>query len=293
MSKSPGWLRPILAVLAVLTVSAGLIAKFELIPTIACKIGLKTTECGDNETKLVELLVLSETGEPLANVTVEAKGSSGAPETVYSDTRGFVHINIPSKEDVDIFLKDKNYPIEKFTINLLNSESTTREIRLKHDGTPIVSNTITNHSNPLPVINPSPISNPVNILPDKISLMDNATWKLPVSDKPRTLVIKLQIGAEIYDVGAHATFALLDGKDGVGSCSVSTNMYKESNGNFKKNECATLYDIPPNKQVIFSASIIPSTAINPPSATSSSPSPSPSHTDIKVVGADILSIYAK
>ncbi len=292
MSKSSsfsGSLRLILAVLAVLTVLAGLIAKFELIPTIACKIGLKITECGDNETKLVELLVLSETGEPLANVSVEAKGSSGAPEIAYTDAKGFVHINIPSKGDVDVFLKDKNYPIEKFTINLLNSESTTREIRLKHDGTPIVSNTINNPS-PVPVSAPS-TSTPIlteNLAPKKISLLDGATWTLPISDKSRTLAIKLRITAYLSrSTNTHATFELLNGQNDVGACSVSSSNNIGAINGGTVNECTIPYDVPANKTVIFSAKITPTNETAP------SPSPGTPFYNVSVAEASIVSIYAK
>jgi len=101
----------------------------------------------------VELITLTETGEPLGGVRIQVI-SQGAPEFTWTGDTGFAKVKIPSKGDVIVNLTKAGYPTQNLPINLENDQSTTRTIRLSPLGKPEVKSVVSS-SPAAPVPNPS------------------------------------------------------------------------------------------------------------------------------------------
>jgi hypothetical protein len=111
--------------------------------------------------KEVELITHTETGEALPGVKVQVVGS-GAPETHYTDSHGYLKVNIASKGNVRVTLSIAGYPTQNFVLNLENDQKTVRTIRLAQSGQPEV----TSQTSPPPNLVPSPSPTLLTNLPD-------------------------------------------------------------------------------------------------------------------------------
>ena len=78
----------------------------------------------------VQIIIQTETGEPISNVEVRVI-SKGAPIIVYTNTSGYVWLEIPERSDVDIQLSKENYQTIYETINLIADPNRNRIFRLK------------------------------------------------------------------------------------------------------------------------------------------------------------------
>lgn len=140
----------------------GAIATLVTFPEIGCKIGLNTPSCNVPH-KDVELVAQTETGELLPGVTVEVIANKGAPEVSYTDTHGYVTVNIPSKGEVRVILIKQGYPTQDFNINLENSPDTIRTIKFSQSGQPSVQPVTSLPPSPNPSASLSSIPKPVNL----------------------------------------------------------------------------------------------------------------------------------
>lgn len=120
------------------TIIAAAAAVF-VVPNIGCKVGLSSDACQTSQ-KEAELIILSEIGKPLPNVKIQFI-AQGAPEINYTDNNGYAKVSIPSEGDVRVNLSKDGYPVQDFYINLENSQSTVRTIKLSQSGKPEVSKT--------------------------------------------------------------------------------------------------------------------------------------------------------
>jgi hypothetical protein len=110
------------------------------VPEVRCSIGLLADTCSIPQ-KEVELIIQSETGEALTGVKLQVI-ARGAPENQYTDSNGYVKVNIASRGDVRVNLSHSGYPVQDFYINLVNDQKTVRIIRLAKSGQPEVSGSI-------------------------------------------------------------------------------------------------------------------------------------------------------
>lgn len=122
------------------------------VPEIRRLIGLES-KTGVVQKQDVELITLTETGEPLGGVRIQVI-SQGAPEFTWTGDTGFAKVKIPSKGDVIVNLTKAGYPTQNLPINLENDQSTTRTIRLTQSGKPEVKSLVSS-SPAAPVPNPS------------------------------------------------------------------------------------------------------------------------------------------
>jgi hypothetical protein len=130
----------------------GTIATVLTVPEVRCRIGLLSDTCFETQ-KEVELITQTETGEALPGVKLQVF-SKGAPETQYTDSNGYVKVNIASRGDVRVNLSKSDYPSQDFFINLANDQNTIRLIRFSKSGQPEVISAST--IPPTPPISPSP-----------------------------------------------------------------------------------------------------------------------------------------
>ncbi|MGB8689346.1 MAG: hypothetical protein WCD53_18675 [Microcoleus sp.] len=139
------------------------------IPEVRRLIGLETNQ--PPEMKEVELIVKSESLQPLLNVNVEFK-SLGPPETKDTDSRGYAKIRIPSTTDVQITLMKEGFVPITQVIDLKKDPVLTRTYTLKSisASTP---QTPPDKPNPVPLspppteLSPNPVS-PISAKPPKV-----------------------------------------------------------------------------------------------------------------------------
>jgi hypothetical protein len=144
----------------------GAIAALIVVPEIRCGLGWKSEACPVHD-KEVSFVVQSEDGRSLPDVKVLVF-AKGPPETYNTDSNGYAIIQITNKGTVRISLEKQQYPVQNFTINLENDQSTVRIIRLsketdapKVQSVAKISDIITAQSSPepsasIPVPNPTP-----------------------------------------------------------------------------------------------------------------------------------------
>jgi uncharacterized membrane protein len=126
-SKIPAIIGAILAVLipAVATVT---------VPEIRSLVGFNRSESNKSKQE-VDLTVQDYSGQPLSDVSVEFK-SKGAPENIFTDSNGYVKINIPQTTNVQVTLRKEGYQQASYTIDLQKDPSLTRTYRLSKISTP-------------------------------------------------------------------------------------------------------------------------------------------------------------
>lgn len=73
----------------------------------------------------VEIIVVSDTNEPLENVEVRFV-SKGSPEVRRTNTDGFAQIQIPSRDDIEITLSKDEFRTARHNLNLNNDSGRTR-----------------------------------------------------------------------------------------------------------------------------------------------------------------------
>ena len=78
----------------------------------------------------VQIIVQTETGEPISDVEVHIIGD-GAPTIAYTKTSGYVGVEVPERGDVDVQLIKDGYDTRYDTINLVADPERTRIFRLK------------------------------------------------------------------------------------------------------------------------------------------------------------------
>jgi hypothetical protein len=139
-------------ILGTLIAVAGVVATVATVPEARCSLGLKSEACVVQKRE-VELITLTETGNPLALVRIQVI-SQGAPEVTQTDNSGYGKVKIPSTGDVNVILSKEGYPTQRFWINLENDQSTTRTILLSQSGSPEVKSS-TGSSPLVPVSSPS------------------------------------------------------------------------------------------------------------------------------------------
>jgi hypothetical protein len=159
----------------------GAITTAVTVPEVRCFLGLKSEACVVQKQD-VELITLTETGNPLALVRIQVI-SQGAPEVTQTDNNGYGKVKIPSKGDVNVILSKEGYPTQRFLINLGNDQSTTRTIWLSPSGNPEVKSSTP--SSPLvPVPSPSTTTPSLETTPTPyVSRQYVATWIGQVTQK--------------------------------------------------------------------------------------------------------------
>jgi hypothetical protein len=115
----------------------GSISTVLTVPEFRCSVGLLSDTCSKQQ-KEIELIIQSETGESLPDVKVKVI-ASGPPETQYTDSNGYVNVNVANKGDVRVDLSKSGYPSQNFVINLANDQNTVRVIRFASSGQPQVN----------------------------------------------------------------------------------------------------------------------------------------------------------
>jgi hypothetical protein len=80
--------------------------------------------------KNVNIIVRTRESQPEANVKVEII-SKGPPTSKTTDSNGYVEIQIPSRETVEIILSKPGYENAKYLINLETDPNTTRTLYIK------------------------------------------------------------------------------------------------------------------------------------------------------------------
>jgi hypothetical protein len=143
-------------IIGTLVALPGAIATVVAFPEIGCKVGWNTSACVIPRQE-VELITQAETGESLSGVKIQFI-AKGAPEIQYTDNNGYAKVQIPSKGDVRVNLSKQGYPVQDFTINLENSQSTVRVIRFSQSGQPNVEQVSSLPQPPTP--SPSPVGSP-------------------------------------------------------------------------------------------------------------------------------------
>jgi hypothetical protein len=130
------------------------IGTFLTVPEFRCSIGLLADTC-PRALKEVELITQTELGEALPGVKVQVVGR-GAPEVHYTDTNGYLKVNMASKGDVRVNLSVVGYPVQDIHLNLAIDPNTVRVVRFARSGSPAV----TSQASPPPVVvspaSPSP-----------------------------------------------------------------------------------------------------------------------------------------
>jgi hypothetical protein len=130
---------------------ASAIAAVIAVPDIGCKVGWNLSACTVARQE-IDLITQAETGESLAGVKIQFI-AKGAPEIQYTDNNGYAKVQIPSKGDVRVNLSKSGYPVQDFTVNLENDQSTVRIVRFSQSGQPNVQPVV---SLPQQTTSPSP-----------------------------------------------------------------------------------------------------------------------------------------
>ncbi|MBD2625038.1 carbohydrate-binding protein [Trichormus variabilis] len=82
--------------------------------------------------KQVSLTVKNPQKEPLDHVKVEFN-FTGAPPSKFTDSNGYVQINIPERNDIKIYLSKKGYKTRDYILNLLADPDSNKEIELEQE----------------------------------------------------------------------------------------------------------------------------------------------------------------
>lgn len=173
------------------------------IPEVRRLIGLETNQ--PPEMKEVELIVKSESLQPLLNVNVEFK-SQGPPETKDTDSRGYAKIRIPSTTDVQITLMKEGFVPITQVIDLKKDPVLTRTYTLKSISastppTPPDGPTAVSPSSTPAEPSPNPVS-PISAKPPKVeckifggtlAIEGEYTEIIPVADKAEKPVSRLYV----------------------------------------------------------------------------------------------------
>ncbi|MEH2193591.1 MAG: hypothetical protein V7K98_13285 [Nostoc sp.] len=140
-------------------------------------VGIKSAQCADNPiAPNINLLVSTESGEPIENAKVEFIGIDN-PEPRYTDNSGFVAAQIKNEGFIIVRVRAKNYPTQNTTINVNTQQVTTREIRLSQSGTPAVKDL-----NPTPTSIPTPTPTPTPIAATTPISTNPAPAVLPITE---------------------------------------------------------------------------------------------------------------
>lgn len=130
LDKLPNWIK----------ISLGIIAT-ALIAAVLRAIGVKdlpnfsspsTQDSTATNLLNVDLIVQTEQGEPVEEVGVTFT-SKGAPEVKRTNTSGFVQLQIPSRDDIEIRLSKTGFKSATYTVNLKNDPQRTRTFQLKKE----------------------------------------------------------------------------------------------------------------------------------------------------------------
>lgn len=119
----PVWVKACFAII----IAAAAIAGFIELPKLTQQ---SSSETEANEALIeVEIIVETDNGQPIEGVDVRFI-SKGAPEGRRTNTDGFVRIEIPARDDIDITLDKQGFKTARHTINLNNDPNRTRTYRL-------------------------------------------------------------------------------------------------------------------------------------------------------------------
>lgn len=123
----PHWAKALFAFISIV----GAIAGYEALqynfnpPNELISQGSKNPELKD-----VNILVRTRESQPVADVKVEII-SKGPPTSKTTDSNGYVEIQLPSRETVEIILSKPDYENAKYIINLATDPNTTRTLHIK------------------------------------------------------------------------------------------------------------------------------------------------------------------
>jgi hypothetical protein len=123
----PNWAKALFAFIGIV----GLIAGYETLQSNSnpakelISQGSKSPDLKD-----VNIIVRTKESQPEANVKVEII-SKGPPTSKTTDSNGYVEIQIPSRETVEIILSKPGYEDAKYLINLATDPNTTKTLYIK------------------------------------------------------------------------------------------------------------------------------------------------------------------
>lgn len=128
--KWPTWIKICIGLIASALIAAGLRASgVKDLPNLSSQ---STQDNKATESLNVDLIVQTESGDPLEAVEVTFT-SKGAPEVKRTDTAGFVQLQIPNRDDMEIRLSKKGFEAVTRNINLKNDPQRTRKFQLKKE----------------------------------------------------------------------------------------------------------------------------------------------------------------
>ena len=173
-------------------------------PEVRHFFGFETNQYSkDPEMKEVDLIVKTESLQPLLNVSVEFN-SQGPPEPVLTDSSGYAKIKIPSTTDVQITLRKDGFETISYRIDLKKDPGLTRTYTLKSTSastsqTPPGEPTSVSPNPTPPELSPTPLS-PISAKPPKVEckIFGNSIFSdgeyteiIPVANKAEQSVAKL------------------------------------------------------------------------------------------------------
>lgn len=128
--KWPNWIKIALGIIASALTFAGLRAiGVKDLPNLSSQ---QTQDSNATNLLNVDLIVQTEQGEPIEGVEVTFT-SKGAPEVKPTNTSGFVQLQIPNRDDIEIRLSRTGFKPATYTINLKNDPQRTRKFQLKKE----------------------------------------------------------------------------------------------------------------------------------------------------------------
>lgn len=122
----PNWAKALFAFIGIV----GLIAGYETLQSTNPAKELISQSSKTPDLKDVNIIVRTRETQPVANVKVEII-SKGPPTSKTTDSNGYVEIQIPSRETVEIILSKPGYENAKYLINLATDPNTTRTLPIK------------------------------------------------------------------------------------------------------------------------------------------------------------------
>lgn len=128
--KWPNWIKISLGLIVTALIAAGLRAT-----GIKDFSNLNSQLTPDNNVASslnIDFIVQTEQGDPIEGVEVTFI-SKGAPEVKRTNTSGFVQLQIPSRDDIDVRLSKIGFKTSTYTINLKNDPQRTRNFQLKKE----------------------------------------------------------------------------------------------------------------------------------------------------------------
>jgi hypothetical protein len=121
----PNWAKALFTFISIV----GLIAGYETLQSNPAK-ELLSQDSKTSDLKDVNIIVRTRESQPIDNVKVEII-SKGPPTSKTTDSNGYVEIQIPSRETVEIILSKPSYENAKYLINLATDPNTTRTLYIK------------------------------------------------------------------------------------------------------------------------------------------------------------------